>query len=264
MKNTLSILLSLMLVLCLVACKGNKEKRKLPNEDISKNVSVFATLPACMEMYRLLDANPDVDYSGIISKAVFAASADSTLKAFQTGMWFADAILAAKAGNNAILNDFQKALANPAGKDESSFRNRVSELKEIIADNDRQMTEMALVHLMGDIESDLWRKGDYSAYTMVVTGAWAQTTNRLATLIKTRYPGAAGAILGHAQSWQSIESNLKLLAVKPLASSRGFTAAMALCNEMTDLTAASGNNESTSDQVDTVITITGNFLSLVR
>ncbi len=255
--------------LCLIlpilgACKCSSEKNKLPGEEISKNISEFATLPACVEMYRALDAMPNASLDAALSGKSIPAVSDSSMRALQTGMWFADAILAAKASNRAVLNDFQKAMELSAHGNDPGNRDRVSQLKDIIGENDKDMTTKALIHLMGNFEMELWQQGDHASYTMMVLGSWAQTASRLAPLVKARYPESAAAILGHKQGWDSIKANLQLLAGQPVAQTPLYKAALALCTQMGTLLPAGGQGTMSAAQIDTLISATDSFLAAVK
>lgn len=254
------ILLALVAVLGIAACKGAREKKKMPSADIAKNVSAFATLPSCLEMYRVLDTKESVNYAGILPTSFIDTGSDTTLVAAWIGTLFADGILTAKAGHNPKLTEFQSTLSKAPIPDEN-LKNAVAELADFIKERDTQITLKAVVHLMDMFESYWWQKGDFASYTMLVASAWAATAYRLSGLAKASYPSQAMGILGHRQAWASLNANLTLLKAAPVAGTGIYQAATRLCSEMLNLLPDAAQNNLDAASLDRITAATGSFLS---
>lgn len=254
------IVLTVLIMLSIASCKGAKEKQKMPNEDISKNVSAFATIPSCLEMYRVLDTKQNVDFSGILPTRLLPAVSDTTGLAVWTGITFADAILTSKAANRAKLMEYQIALSKIPFKD-PSLEHSVAEFGKLLRDNDLALIQKATTHLMDLYESYWWQRGDFASYTMMVTAAWATTAYRISKLAKDRYPAEATAIIGHRQAWISISNNLKLLSGSPFSGSDIYKAAVDMSNKIVALIPDSGQGGLDVSSLDGIITTTGTFLS---
>ncbi|MBM4403412.1 MAG: hypothetical protein FJ042_03360 [Candidatus Cloacimonetes bacterium] len=214
MKKPIWIVIVLIMVLAISACKDKKKDDTLPvGEEGESQVTLFAPLPSFKAVFTALDQLESRDISAAIPTDMYKTKQDPYRNSFALGVLTADAIIAVRGRNKSklmtIANEMKRitTLLNL----EAEVPQLNDDIKTLVEKEQWSELEQTLDKHKKVVEDKLWEREDLDQYTLMVLGGWTEAANRVSWLINRNFTAERTKVLKQKGTWNDIYSNMKLI-----------------------------------------------------
>ncbi len=256
MRTKLIIILAIVLLIALAACK--KKAETMPSPETTAAITTYAPLPTFKEVFRALDKLQTKDISAAIPAKLYKSKQEEVRNAFSLGLLTADATLAAKGRNKGKLNDISSAMMNLTtllGL-ESEVNQMGADLKTLIEKEKWGELESTLDAHKQKVEDKLWEMESYDNYTLMLLGGWVEAANRVAWLLKQNYAPDKTTVLDQKGTFNSLIGNLKTIKADHIKGQPAFQEAVGLTEQLKAVIDSDKEKTYTQEQLDQIINLT--------
>ena len=264
MKKRIFYCLIVMILALLPAC--NKDRKKLPNDDIAQAITDFVPVPSIQTVTTKLEVINPSQILSVMPKDVFKAGATDQRSVYALGVLQADLMLAAITGNAVVLNRYYSDyidLATALGLEKQSLEVKTSMQDYIRAGNWAEIST-ACAQLKQKYESVAWESAQYETYTLFLLGQWAEVSRLYSAIVAAEDTEAVGDNPFEAGLWTTIHKNLQLFSTEELTSSTWFQASyneVAKLAALMDSPSASAFNADLLQQIGAMATLINSLVS---
>ncbi len=257
MKTRILIVIGILLVLSITACKPKSENT--PNSEVSQGVTTFAPLPSFKEVYAALDQIQVKDISAAVPASVYKTQNQEEIRnAFSLGLLTADAVLAAKGRNKTKLSDISAQMMNLTSLLglESEVNRLGDEMKSMVEKDDWENLDKALDFHKADVESKLWESENFDNYTLMLLGGWIEAANRVSWLLHEDYQPERTKVLVQKGTFNSLLQNMEQISTSHIVEQEVFGKTLTLLKEVKTVIDKDQNGIYTKKQLQEIVSKT--------
>lgn len=222
MKKRIFYLLMVMILAILPAC--NKDRKKLPNDDIAQAITDFVPIPSIQTVTTKLELINPPKILAVMPGTVYKPGADDQRRSYALGVLQADLMLAAIVGNGSVLDRYYEDYIDLATA--LNLEKQAAEVKTAMQDLVRagEWAEIssACAQLKQKYEAAAWDSAQYETYTLYLLGQWVEVSRLYSIIFAEEQAETVADSPFEDGLWTSIHKNMQLFSSEDLTGSNWF------------------------------------------
>ncbi|MEF3694110.1 MAG: hypothetical protein V3576_02065 [Candidatus Cloacimonadota bacterium] len=236
MTKKIFYMLLVLVLAVLPAC--NKDRKKLPNDDIAKAITEFDPIPSIQIVTTKLEVINPAKILAVMPQTALVPETQDQRRIYALGVLQADLMLTAITGNGAALNRFFDEYVDLATalEIEKQADEVKSSMQELLRAGDWAEISTACSQLKQKYEASTWESAQYETYTLFLLGQWVEISRLYSAIQATEETEDIGDNPFEAGLWSTIHKDLQLLTTESLTSSTWFQTAYNEVAKLAELT----------------------------
>lgn len=198
-----------MIIISLVVACAKKEQEVA--DEVLEARFYLTYLPSFEQTFASLDFLEVSDFDSALQMESYSVMPDVYRRAFALGVLSADAVIAVKARNQAVLQDITTSMI-----DYSRFLGisqdilmLADELSELVENNQWMELKQSLDKYKESVELSLYEKREYDLFTLLQLGGWTEGLNSITFLLMNNYDEKSTEIIDQKGILNNLINNLE-------------------------------------------------------